>query len=288
MPTDLHPSFTGAGNDPGMTDPLAAAVTRHLQRILAAPSSHEALSRDLLRLAANYRLELLRPRLRAALGDRVQGGLFAGLRLPTRAAEGCTLPKLLGCYEAGLQPHLSALIANPPEVVLNIGCAEGWYAVGLARLLPHAEVHAFDVDPAARTLCAETADLNGVTLRIGGRFDPSGFAAFAGRRVLVLCDVEGAERDLLDPATTHALRGFDLVVEAHDAVAVAPAAAPPRLSDTIAARFAASHAVTRVDLLTRTLALPPCCAEWPEIDQLLAVWEMRAAPTPWLVMRPRR
>lgn len=268
-----------------MTDALAAAVTQHLQQILGTPSSHAALSRDLLRLAANYRLEVLRPRLRAALGEVVQGGLFAGMRLPPRAAEGCTIPKLLGCYEGGLQPHLAALVATAPEVVLNIGCAEGWYAVGLARLLPAAEIHAFDIDPTARGLCAEMAALNAVTLRIGGRFDRSAFAAFAGRRVLVLCDVEGAERELLDPAAAPALRGFDLVVEAHDD---GPGSDPASVSGMLAARFAPSHDVMRVDLLTRALRLPACCDAWPEIDQLLAVWEMRAAPTPWLVMRARR
>ncbi|OJW29632.1 MAG: hypothetical protein BGO51_11425 [Rhodospirillales bacterium 69-11] len=270
-----------------MTDPLAAAVTQHLQRILGAPSSHAALSRDLLRLAANYRLEVLRPRLRAALGEVVRDGLFAGMRLLPRAAEGCVIPKLLGCYEGGLQPHLAALVATVPEVVLNIGCAEGWYAVGLARLLPAADILAFDIDPAARGLCAEMAALNGVQVRVAGRFDASVFAECAGRRVLVLCDVEGAERELLDPVAAPGLRDADLVVEAHDGGAETGSDAAS-VSGMLAARFAPTHDVTRVDLLSRTLRLPPCCDGWPEIDQLLAVWEMRAAPTPWLVMRARR
>ena len=55
----------------------------------------------------------------------------------------------------------------------------------------------------------------------------------------------------------------------------------------LGARFGPTHEVTRVDLLTRTVRLPDVCAGWPEIDQLLAIWEMRAAPTPWLVMRAR-
>ena len=49
------------------------------------------------------------------------------------------LPKLLGCYEAALQPHLLALAEGRPVVVQKIGCAEGWYAVGMARLLPNAD-----------------------------------------------------------------------------------------------------------------------------------------------------
>lgn len=265
-----------------MNDALAAAVTQHLQRILQAPVSHDALSRDLLRLATNYRLEVLRPRAQAAMGDVVAGGLFAGMRLLPRAAEGCVIPKLIGCYEAPLQAHLRALAETRPDVVLNIGCAEGWYAAGMARLLPDAEVWAFDIDPAARALCAEMMALNGMAarLRIGAAFTPADFAAFAGQRVLVLCDIEGAEEALLDPSTAPALAGFDLVVEAHDAVAP--------VSATLAARFAATHDVTVLDGLEQTHSLPPWFATLPEIDRLLGVWEMRRAATPWLMMRARR
>lgn len=265
-----------------MTDPLAAAVAQHLQRIMQSPGSHDAVSRELLRLATNYRLEVLRPQVQAAFGDEVARGLFAGMRLLPRASEGCVLPKLLGCYETALQPHLRAFIAARPEVVLNIGCAEGYYAVGMARLLPAALVHGFDIDPAARAMCAALAALNGVAdrVRVGRAFASGDFAAFAGRRVLVLCDIEGAELGLLDPTLAPALDRFDLVVEAHDG------GGP--ISTALQVRFAATHDVIRLDGLQRPLDLPAWFAGWPEIDRLLAVWEMRRAPTPWLVLRCRR
>src|ERR1700733_14023358 len=71
-----------------MTDPLAVAVTQHLQRIMQMPASNETLSRDLLQLATNYRLEVLRPRAQSAFGNMVVGGLFAGIRLLPRTSEG--------------------------------------------------------------------------------------------------------------------------------------------------------------------------------------------------------
>jgi hypothetical protein len=33
--------------------------------------------------------------------------------------------------------------------------------------------------------------------------------------VLVLCDIEGAERELLNPVVSPALAGMDLIVESH-------------------------------------------------------------------------
>ncbi len=265
-----------------MTDPLAESVTQHLQRIMAMRGTHDTLSHELLSLAAHYRLEVLRPRLQAALGDVVAGGLFAGMRLQGRASEGCLLPKHLGCYEAVLQPHLRDLVQTEPDVVLNIGCAEGWYAVGMARLLPNAEILAFDTDPSARRLCADMAELNGLArrVRIGEHFEQADFATYAGRRVLVLCDIEGAEHTLLDPVAAPALCGFDLVVEAHDG------AVP--VSAVLRERFAATHDVTRLDGLEQALPLPACLAPMAEMDRLLAMWEMRRVPTPWLVMRVRR
>lgn len=48
---------------------------------------------------------------------------------------------------------------------------------------------------------------------------PKDFAAHttsAGHRVLVFCDIEGAERDLLDPVAEPALAGMDIIVESHE------------------------------------------------------------------------
>jgi hypothetical protein len=59
-------------------------------------------------------------------------------------AEGCAVPKLLGCYEQELHPALNRAIDTDYGVILNIGCAEGYYPVGLARVLPTAHVIAFD------------------------------------------------------------------------------------------------------------------------------------------------
>jgi hypothetical protein len=263
-----------------MGDPLAAAVMQHLQRIMQLSGSHDALSHELLRLAANYRLEVLRPLASAQVGDKVAGGVFAGMRLLPRAAEGCVVPKLLGCYEAAVQPYLRILAAARPEVVLNIGCAEGWYAVGMARLLPGVVVHAFDIDPSAQALCSEMAALNGVAdrVRVGGSFCQEHFAAFAGQNALVLCDIEGAELALLDPEAAPALCGFTLIVEAHDGHAP--------ISATLAARFTPTHDVTLLEGVHHTFDLPPWFATLPEIDWLLSTWEMRRHATPWLLMRP--
>ena len=130
---------------------------------------------------------------------------------------------------------------------------------------------------------AELAGKNGVSDRVivGGEFAPDGFQAFAGRRVLVMVDAEGAEVDILQPALSPALAGMNLIVETHDIYR------PGALAAMIE-RFAPTHDIVRVDQQPKAFDMPPWLAELPHLDQLLAVWEWRAQPTPWLVMKPKQ
>ena len=229
------------------------------------------------------RAAVLRAMLLEAHGPRVLGGPFAGMVFDGTVSEGCYLPRMLGCYEAELHPHLDALGERRPDIVVNVGCAEGYYAVGLARRWPWATVHARDIDPAALDACRRLAEANGVAGRVvvGGRFDGADFAAFAGRRVLVVCDVEGFEEELLDPARFPALAGFDVLAELHPF-------ARPDMAEEIARRFRPTHAVTLVaNRVPDAGALPAPLAGLHADDRALAVWETRGTPTPWAVMTAR-
>jgi hypothetical protein len=238
-----------------------------------------------LRLLSKWRSALIQNTLLQHHGTTVRQGVLKGLDFLPQSAEGCHIPKLLGCYEQPLQPVIEEAIAAGYATVLNIGCAEGYYATGLARRMPGSMVHAFDLNPKAREACAALAAKNGVAERvtIGGLFSPADFAGFADRKTLVFCDIEGAEYELLDPGAAPALAGMDIIVEAHDCFR-------PGLSQALENRFASTHVVTRIlDDGQRSLAEPP---DWfcalSHLDQLLAVWEWRTGPTPWLVMKTGR
>ena len=236
----------------------------------------------LLRLLGRWRTHMLSRTHQAHHGSRIIGGLFAGMEFVSEAAEGPLSPKLLGVYENELHPHLTAFMDQGIDTVIDVGCAEGYYAVGLARSLPDATVYAYDIDENARGLCAALAARNGVAERVivGGEFMPDGFQAFAGRRVLVIVDAEGAELDILQPALSPALAGMNIIVETHDVYREGALA-------TMVERFSPTHDIIRVDQQPKTFDMPPWLAELPHLDQLLAVWEWRARPTPWLVMRPK-
>ena len=60
----------------------------------------------------------------------------------------------------------------------------------------------------------------------------------------------------------------------------------PGITARLAARFAATHRVARVDAALLPAEMPEWLTRLGHLDQLLAVWEWRSAPTPWLVMEP--
>jgi precorrin-6B methylase 2 len=237
---------------------------------------------QLLRRMGRWRSRLLANTYVAREGARIYGGPFAGMEYVSEATEGALIPRLLGTYESELHPHLAAFAADGLDCVIDVGCAEGYYAVGLARMMPQARVHAHDIDEAARTACTELAARNGVSDRVivGGEFRPDGFQAFAGQRVLVMVDAEGAEVDILQPELSPALAQMSVIVETHDVYREGALA-------TMMARFSPTHDIVRVDLQPKAIEGPAWLLEMPHLDQLLAVWEWRVRQTPWLVMRPK-
>ena len=258
---------------------LEPNTIRQVNALLAKQLTPHQKFSTLLRLLAKYRSEWLAEKVTRDLGVTVQQGPFAGMQLLGVAAEGCYLPKFLGCYEMELHPFLEKMPQKNYQTIIDIGCAEGYYAVGLARLLPMATVHARDSDPRARGRCQRMAALNQVSPRvlIGGEFQGEDFDKFAGQRTLVFCDIEGAEAALLDPARYPGLAGVDVIVEMHDS---------PKLSvsDLMASRFARTHDVEIVRSGPRNAALPAMFANASDLDRFLAVWEWRGSPTPWAVM----
>ncbi len=234
---------------------------------------------NVLRLLAKWRSQLLLQAIVKRDGTIVQSGPFAGMDYPFAASEGAGASRLLGCYEASLAQIIEMIVTRPYRKVIDVGCAEGYYAVGLARRMPQAQIIARDANPAALKICAQLAQANGVANRItlGGLMQHQDFDICADHPTLVVCDIEGAEADLLDPARAMGLRHADILVETHDCIA-------PGLSRLISDRFGATHNITCIDRALSPDALPAWTHHLSDMDRLLMLWEWRTGPTPWLWM----
>jgi SAM-dependent methyltransferase len=264
-----------------MTQPLSAltrAVDEGLARLSAEPLTLQRLERQLRHLA-KWRSIMLANTQGVRSGEIIPAGPFAGMSYPIQAAEGCRAPRLLGAYEASLQPVVETVIDRAHAQILDIGCAEGYYAVGLARRMPATTVHARDTDPRARALCLALARANGVEdrIKLGSEVTHADFVLCEAAPTFILCDIEGAEGELLDPSRAPGLSCADILVEVHEGMR-------PGLLAALTARFTPTHRVTRLDRSLRPDLLPDWAESLSDLDRLLLLWEWRASPTPWLWM----
>jgi hypothetical protein len=139
-----------------MSGPLTRATAAKVRQLVAAwpdQPGHAELE-ALMRWLAKWRSQALAQTFVGRHGAQIRSGLFAGMSYLPDASEGSLMARLLGTYEAELRPHIEALVAEGLDCVIDIGCAEGYYAVGLAYRFPNLEVFAFDIDETARTACA--------------------------------------------------------------------------------------------------------------------------------------
>jgi hypothetical protein len=174
----------------------------------------------------------------------VQTGPFHGMRYLDETVWGSITPRWLGSYECELHPVIDEIIARGYLTIVDVGCAEGYYAVGLARAISQAKVIAFDTDFLARRQLLRLARMNHVADRIEARAYCShgDLEALCQPGALIVCDIEGFELQLLNPRQAPGLYRTDMLVEIHD-----PEGGPPLIQQTLCDLFVASHEIATFD-----------------------------------------
>src|SRR5262245_39167245 len=112
------------------------------------------------------RKQELENKLASITDDTITGGPFKGARLSVSSSDRGS--QLLGFYEQELHPFIEAVIEWKPDVVVNVGCAEGYYAIGMAKRIPDAKSFAYDLDPLAQIACKTARDINHIDLVVLG------------------------------------------------------------------------------------------------------------------------
>ena len=216
-------------------------------------------------------------------GGIVFSGPFSGLVLSDEVSWGSAesqVPLLVGCYEQELHEAVEELVAREPRQIVNIGCGEGYYAVGVARRLASAIVTAVDLDPRALEICTATASANGVADRVRS-MTPSVFGdtEFPPSDTAWIVDCEGYELTYLDPVRRPDLAQSMIIVECHDFV-------DRSITPELIERFSTTHSI---ELLEQGGRNPNACAllrHLPDIYRWQAVDEGRPEIMHWLVLRP--
>jgi hypothetical protein len=186
------------------------------------------------------------------LGGVVWSGPFRGMKgvHEAQGGAGFLYPMLLGTFERELHPVIETALQIPFERVVNVGAWEGYYAIGLALRLPEAQIVAFEADSEGQRFLREMATRNNVAGRVKvlgwcGPKELEGSLSGA-EKCLVVCDVEGYEDVLMDPAAVPSLRRSWLLIEEHERAAAG-------IGEALERRFSPSHRIVRVWQQPRTV-----------------------------------
>jgi hypothetical protein len=239
-------------------------------------------------------LQYLRyPRIRRE--RRVQRRILAKLDAPKRVAQGpfegmgylplgssrVGLPMILGTYERELYPAIEEICRAGCDLIVDIGAAEGYYAVGMALRNPGVPLTCFEMDPSVRYYLRRLVRFNGVRgrIRIMGECTTARLdAALAGAgRPAIICDCEGAEDVLLDPRSVPSLRRASILVETHEAMVGG-------VEDHLRERFTPTHDIEVIRSRPRTRDDLPGGCDLTE-DEAAAAMDEHRRQAEWMFMR---
>lgn len=219
---------------------------------------------------------------------RVRSGPFAGMRYVGDSPNLHIAPSLLGLNELELRPWVQRLMAGRFDAFINVGAAEGYYAVGMARFSSIPRIIAYEGNQSGRVLTRFMARRNGVADRVEARGACSPellTAALAPLlRPALLMDVEGYEEVLADPAANPHLGRTTMLIELHEQ--------QKPMAEILRPRFAATHGIEEIWTRPRALTdLPPSL--WPASlffsrERLLELGtERRDGPMRWWLLTPK-
>lgn len=220
--------------------------------------------------------------------QKVFEGPFQGMKYCSSSVGSVYYPKILGQYEKELRGVVDAILAVKPDRLIDIGTAEGYYAVGFASRLPECHIVGFETSAEGRLLLDSMAQMNDVSSRLEmhGTCEPAELqrAMECDGKVVVICDVEGYERVLLDPSIVPSLSRSWVLVELHEF-------ASPGVAELLSQRFRNTHRIDRIWQTNRTKADYPFDI-WltrflPDAYASYRVQEFRPEKMSWFWMEPR-
>jgi hypothetical protein len=205
--------------------------------------------------------------------SRVIGGPFQGMFIdPTLISwgEGDLPRKLLGVYEQELHPLIQQIIQEKIKRIVNVGHAEGYYAVGLARAMPESEVIAVDICKKAKNATRINAEANGVKVTVADQLPQK------KQGDVWIIDIEGGELGLLKEPTEWA--GVSILVELHEWV-------DRNMKEKFTETYKRSHKIEIIDSGWRNPNKFDFLAKFSDDERWSVVSEKRPERMRWLWMR---
>ena len=221
----------------------------------------------------------------------IQSGPFKGMRWGGIGIGSSLTPKLLGTYELELHGKIEELPIF--DLVIDVGAAEGWYAVGLLHRHLARKVIAFEMTEAGQKNLRANAQRNSLPsdrIEIKGectvealRSMLASLPSSANFRLLIISDCEGFEGKLFCTEILRLCPAAHFIIETHDHF-------EPGVHERLVGSLVSSHKVDEIRPVRRKRTdLPqsvPCLFKLPVFYRLL-LSERRCPDIAWLCAVPK-
>ncbi len=220
---------------------------------------------------------------------KIIDGPFKGMAYINQSGGSILGAKLLGTYEQELNNAIAEIISDQPKLIIDIGSAEGYYAVGLCHKLKNVKMIAFEADEKSHIKLTSLAKLNAVTDQIDQRgiCDSASLnsALESADNTVVICDIEGAEKFVLDIKASPKLKQCKVLVEIHELLV-------PNVDTLINDRFKTTHNIQIIKEQPRTIVQAKTINQalktnQPDTTILRLLSEMRRDQMQWFWMTPK-
>ena len=212
-------------------------------------------------------------------------GPFKGMKISPNVCwgDGDTGGKLLGIYENELFDSIQEVIETNPDVVVNYGCAEGYYGVGLGMLLPQSKIVFVDIEDKAIQVSRQNAELNQIkNAEYYNKGDQQMLETIlsSAKNPFLLMDCEGAEDYLLDIEAVPSLKKTTILVEVHEFMSQG-------MTDRLIYKFNETHDLEGIVQGTKNYHVEPITL-LGDLDKAIINNENRPSTMNWIYMRVKK
>jgi hypothetical protein len=197
------------------------------------------------------------------------------------------ITQLLGIYECHVMDQLINFSKDGSERFIDLGAADGYFAVGMAYGNFYDNIYAFEINKSGQDSIKSSADLNHCSEKIciRGKADATEISSILGDgiKTSILIDIEGFEYELLDDSLLNVLQNHFVICELHPWGAEGGYTLEKSLIERASRIF-------NVKIIQRDCYNPNCFDEFKNLtdeERLIAVGEGRGKNMNWLVLTPK-
>ena len=170
-------------------------------------------------------IETIKTRVNKEIGfkfsNTIAYGVFKGMKMSDKVWWGKydVASKILGQYESHVIDKIVQL-SNECDTFIDIGAADGYFAIGAVKSELYSKSICFELSEIGQKVIIENSKLNDISDSVAvygvATEDSIKDILSQNEKAVVLCDIEGAEFDVLTVGMLEVLKNCSIIIELHD------------------------------------------------------------------------